>query len=799
VAQTKWIQGHTILPQSIPLDRIKGLLASNTYGGQKSSKTTKPTETGIGDYEPNPALDVDIIGDLSISDAKIDNLSATKLIAGIIQLTEFLFLESADNNIKLDSNGLLIYDSSDPTTYIKLDPTDPEYIGKFVGGALWADRLETSTSTLRETIVGGYVMTHSVVVASSTTSDEGKADANYVCDGTNDEVEIPAAIDECNALGGGVIVLLDGAFYTRDTIHLYDACYLHGLHKEVSGIIFEEWLKEAGAGIHTISMDGLSSGAISDLFIQISPYDTYADADGRLDALYMNSCQNTNFDRLDIAGEFGCLRMDGANHSAYFNEVRFTTASYMEPLLVDCSSDIYKGLKNVFRSCAFDACAYGSTYAIDVLTSMRLKGAQTFVFIDCDIDGTVFIQASTAETTSGVGFHSCRWDGDWDTANGFVNVASGQLGVYVIGSVLDNLGTASTTTDPFVGTMVTHFNIVDDDTDPDYLVLADVQTVTYDPTTLTVSTGTLDSGTVADLATMNTGDVAVSEVTGTPGFDIRIEYTGVVEFNHLLVHHWYDGLTGHTVTMQLWNYVTSAWDDFSTVAEVTTMTFVTVDVANGAFYVNAGVVQLRYVHSSPGNTSHDMLIDYAVLQFHPVGIGGGGVTDHGALTGLFDDDHPLLHNDARGDARYAQIANQNFWEDQLGLSNDYVATGWQFSPSIDVGPLDIGAVSAGDILTINYSLRALQARLAYVAIIIADGTVTSITDTNILQAYHGKFVDATGAGAIGARGSVSHQFAADDTNIKVYLAVYNTAALDLLATDSEGCYNWIQCVRIPGT
>lgn len=33
-----------------------------------------------------------------------------------------------------------------------------------------------------------------------------------------------------------------------------------------------------------------------------------------------------------------------------------------------------------------------------------------------------------------------------------------------------------------------------------------------------------------------------------------------------------------------------------------------------------------------------------------------GVTDHGALTGLSDDDHTQYHNDARGDARYALIA-----------------------------------------------------------------------------------------------------------------------------------------------
>ncbi len=37
------------------------------------------------------------------------------------------------------------------------------------------------------------------------------------------------------------------------------------------------------------------------------------------------------------------------------------------------------------------------------------------------------------------------------------------------------------------------------------------------------------------------------------------------------------------------------------------------------------------------------------------GGGGGGVTDHGLLTGLGDDDHPQYHNNARGDARYTPL------------------------------------------------------------------------------------------------------------------------------------------------
>ena len=44
------------------------------------------------------------------------------------------------------------------------------------------------------------------------------------------------------------------------------------------------------------------------------------------------------------------------------------------------------------------------------------------------------------------------------------------------------------------------------------------------------------------------------------------------------------------------------------------------------------------------------------LYDRPTGGGGGGVSDHGALTGLADDDHTQYLNNARGDARYQPLA-----------------------------------------------------------------------------------------------------------------------------------------------
>ena len=41
------------------------------------------------------------------------------------------------------------------------------------------------------------------------------------------------------------------------------------------------------------------------------------------------------------------------------------------------------------------------------------------------------------------------------------------------------------------------------------------------------------------------------------------------------------------------------------------------------------------------------------------GASGGGVSDHGALTGLADDDHSQYHNDARGDLRYSPLGHNH--------------------------------------------------------------------------------------------------------------------------------------------
>lgn len=49
---------------------------------------------------------------------------------------------------------------------------------------------------------------------------------------------------------------------------------------------------------------------------------------------------------------------------------------------------------------------------------------------------------------------------------------------------------------------------------------------------------------------------------------------------------------------------------------------------------------------------------------------GGGVTDHGMLTGLADDDHPQYLNQTRGDARYSQLLHDHSHASLTGLTSD---------------------------------------------------------------------------------------------------------------------------------
>lgn len=68
------------------------------------------------------------------------------------------------------------------------------------------------------------------LVAASTATNNVKAKADYVCTGTNDQVQIQAAVDAARTEGGGIVKLSSGSFNTSAPVTLHPTVTIQGAH-----------------------------------------------------------------------------------------------------------------------------------------------------------------------------------------------------------------------------------------------------------------------------------------------------------------------------------------------------------------------------------------------------------------------------------------------------------------------------------------------------------------------------------------------------------------------------------------
>jgi hypothetical protein len=165
------------------------------------------------------------------------------------------------------------------------------------------------------------------------------------------------------------------------------------------------------------------------------------------------------------------------------------------------------------------------------------------------------------------------------------------------------------------------------------------QNAAYVPTSIVKNAGGVAAGTYADLAAVGGGEYAVAELAATPGFDIEIVFTGVVSFNLMRLHMWYDGSAVHNVEIRVRNYSGGgSWDVLDTINAQADYVSLEYDVNPVNHVSGGGEVKIQFYHTSAGNSSHDLHLDAVILKDIVVG-GGAGVTEHGSLTGLLDNDH----------------------------------------------------------------------------------------------------------------------------------------------------------------
>lgn len=166
-------------------------------------------------------------------------------------------------------------------------------------------------------------------------------------------------------------------------------------------------------------------------------------------------------------------------------------------------------------------------------------------------------------------------------------------------------------------------------------------TYVYVPDSMNVVTSDGYTGTVTNVQTLDGTYVQIEEVASTPGYEVRFNFIDVIDFNDIFLYLKYNGGATHTVNIDLYNYNTLGWDTFEQFTDMYKFTIIDIPVPLTDDYINGSdEVILRIYHGDAGNATHDIQIDYVCLRQTPQLGGGGGVTDHGGLTGLSDDDHP---------------------------------------------------------------------------------------------------------------------------------------------------------------
>jgi hypothetical protein len=141
------------------------------------------------------------------------------------------------------------------------------------------------------------------------------------------------------------------------------------------------------------------------------------------------------------------------------------------------------------------------------------------------------------------------------------------------------------------------------------------ETETFLPVSVSASVGSVNGGNLASIQTFNDGNVFdVQEIASTPGFDILVDFSGIVKFNKVQLNLAYTNASQHFVTVDLWNYVTSAWDTIGSFRGLNGFTQFNLGIIDSVPFINAGAVQMRLYHVSAGSTSHSIQLDYANLQ-----------------------------------------------------------------------------------------------------------------------------------------------------------------------------------------
>lgn len=148
----------------------------------------------------------------------------------------------------------------------------------------------------------------------------------------------------------------------------------------------------------------------------------------------------------------------------------------------------------------------------------------------------------------------------------------------------------------------------------------DLRAVLYNPSTLTVNTGTLTAGVVGDLTAVGGTDVAITEATGADPLRATLAFAGVARMNNVRFYGRYAGGSGHQVAVEIYNPNTTGWVQLGIIGSTAAKQWYSFEIFTPNDYISAGAVQVRFSHLGTGINTHNFYLDYVEVS----DAGGGG-------------------------------------------------------------------------------------------------------------------------------------------------------------------------------
>jgi hypothetical protein len=231
-----------------------------------------------------------------------------------------------------------------------------------------------------------------------------------------------------------------------------------------------------------------------------------------------------------------------------------------------------------------------------------------------------------------------------------------------------------------------------------YLDKPSDSSTTYYPSTFVTLVGTNTSDNVTYIKYDFDGLIInISETTGTPSLDVRINFTGIDSFNNVIMRIQYEEqATAHDLLFQIWHYDTASWVTHYDIPDLSSLIVQNFYVSNSDVNVQNGLVQTRFYHPDTGNINDKLIIDNVNLLKGTTAI---TVNDHDALSNRNNilTNHPNIL-----DVFYteSEIDAFNFWT-QSELLNGTLALNSSLSDYWKADTLDTRNYNTSGDLTVD--------------------------------------------------------------------------------------------------